>query len=120
MLPKFSRPQFSSFLDDCWIFIQICRCSLPLKDLQLRRHYNLQLLLDIQSASSQPSLYITLYLAKCPALEAAALQQVKKKQLTLLQTCLASCPDLSRYDAWLALAIVTTPCRSFAAFINML
>lgn len=69
---------------------------IPLRDLQLRRHYNLQLLLDIQSVSGQPGLYVTLCLAKCPALEATALQSMRTKQLTLLQARLASCPELRR------------------------
>ena len=66
--------------------------------MQLRRHYNLQVLLMSQSTSSQPSLYITLYLAKCPPLEAAAMQQRQQRQRTLLQTRLASCPDLTRFE----------------------
>ena len=66
-----------------------------MKELQLRRHYNLQLLLEIQSVSSQPSLYITLYLAKCPALEASALQGLKGKH-ALLQSRLAQCPGFPR------------------------
>ena len=77
-------------------FTHNCRCQVPLKHMQLRRHYNLQLLLDCQTASDQPSLYITLYLAKCPSLEAAAMQQVQERRLTLLQTRLTSCPHLSR------------------------
>lgn len=86
-----------SLLHALMITIDTYRCQIPLKDLQLRRHYNLQLLLDLQSPSGQPSLYITLYLAKCPALEGKALQGMEEKQTTLVETRIASCSDISRY-----------------------
>ncbi|DBA84734.1 TPA: hypothetical protein ACH3X1_005983 [Trebouxia sp. C0004] len=77
------------------------------------------LVLDVQSASGQPSLYVTLCLAKCPALGATALQGMASKQLTLLQTRLASCPELLR-DSGLAASwhIAASPAAASPATVS--
>ena len=76
--------------------LHVCRFALPLKDLQWHVHYNMELVLDVPSASEQASLFVTLYLAKCPALEAKALQAMQQQQLSVMQARVTSLPELTR------------------------